>query len=98
MTENPVTAEVDGFEVQLHRSGRTIAVPPGETILDMLLDAGVDVSFSCTEGVCGTCETKVIDGIPDHRNSFLSEEEKAENSKIMICCSGSKSPVLTLDL
>jgi tetrachlorobenzoquinone reductase len=98
VTENPKTAEVDGFDVQLHRSGRTIAVPPGETILDVLLDAGINVSFSCTEGVCGTCETKVIDGIPDHRDSFLSDEEKAENSKIMICCSGSKSPVLTLDL
>ena len=77
---------------------RTIAVPPGETILDVLLDAGVNVSFSCTEGVCGTCETKVIDGIPDHRDTFLSDEEKAENSKIMICCSRSKSPALTLDL
>ena len=98
MKENPVSAELGGFEVQLHRSGRTIAVPPGETILDVLLDAGVDVSFSCTEGVCGTCETQVIDGIPDHRDSFLSDEEKAENGKIMICCSGSKSPVLTLDL
>jgi ferredoxin len=86
------------FEVRLHRSGRIITVPPGESILDILLDAGVDVSFSCTEGICGTCETKVIDGIPDHRDSFLTEEEKAENSKIMICCSRSKSPVLTLDL
>lgn len=98
MTENPKTTEVGSFDVQLHRSGRTIAVPPGETILDVLLDAGVNVSFSCTEGVCGTCETKVIDGIPDHRDSFLSDEEKAENSKIMICCSRSKSPVLTLDI
>jgi tetrachlorobenzoquinone reductase len=88
----------DGFEVQLHRSGRIIAVPPGESILDILLDAGVNVVFSCTEGVCGTCETKVIDGIPDHRDSFLSDEERADNSKIMICCSRSKSPVLTLDL
>ena len=96
MTET-ITPHGD-FEVQLHRSGRTIAVPPGETILDMLLDAGVDVSFSCTEGVCGTCETSVIDGIPDHRDSFLSDDERAENSKIMICCSRSKSPVLTLDL
>jgi tetrachlorobenzoquinone reductase len=87
-----------GFEVRLHRSGRILAVPAGETILDVLLDAGVNVSFSCTEGICGTCETKVIDGTPDHRDSFLSDEEKAENSKIMICCSGSKSPVLTLDL
>jgi tetrachlorobenzoquinone reductase len=98
VTENPITSGVGGFEVRLHRSGRTIAVPPGETILDVLLDAGINVAFSCTEGVCGTCETPVIDGIPDHRDSFLSDEEKADNSKIMICCSGSKSPVLTLDL
>jgi tetrachlorobenzoquinone reductase len=96
VTENQTSN--GGFEVRLHRSGRILAVPPGETILDVLLDASVNVSFSCTEGICGTCETKVIDGTPDHRDSFLSDEEKAENSKIMICCSGSKSPVLTLDL
>jgi ferredoxin len=87
-----------GFEVRLNRSARTVTVPPGETILDILLDAGMNVSFSCTEGHCGTCETKVIDGIPDHRDSFLSDEERAENGKIMICCSRSKSPVLVLDL
>ena len=87
-----------GFDVCLHRSGRMVAVPAGESILDILLDAGVNVSFSCTEGHCGTCETKVVDGIPDHRDSFLTDEEKADNSKIMICCSRSKSPVLTLDL
>jgi len=97
MTEEALTAD-DGFDIRLHRSGRTITVPPGETILDMLLDAGVNVSFSCTEGVCGTCETKVIDGIPDHHDTFLTDEEKADNSKVMICCSRSKSPVLTLDL
>lgn len=95
MTENQTSN--GGFEARLHRSGRILAVPPGETILDVLLDACVNVSFSCTEGICGSCETKVIDGTPDHRDSFLSDEEKAENSKIMICCSGSKSPVLTLD-
>lgn len=87
-----------GFDVCLHRSGRTLTVPPGETILDILLDAGINVSFSCSEGICGTCETKLIDGIPYHRDSFLTEQEKAANSKIMICCSRSKSPVLTLDL
>jgi vanillate O-demethylase ferredoxin subunit len=97
MTEEAPAADI-GFDVCLHRSGRTITVPPGETILDMLLDAGINVSFSCAEGVCGTCETKVIDGIPDHRDTFLTDEEKADNSKIMICCSRSKSPVLTLDL
>lgn len=96
MTDNPTPN--GGFDVCLRRSGRILAVPPGETILDVLLDAGVNVSFSCTERVCDTCETRVIDGIPDHRDSFLSEAEKAENGKIMICCSRSKSPVLTLDL
>ena len=96
MTENPNSN--GGFDVRLHRSGRTVTVPPGETILDILLDAGVNVSFSCSDGICGTCETKVIDGIPDHLDSFLSDEDKAENSKIMVCCSRSKSPVLTLDL
>jgi vanillate O-demethylase ferredoxin subunit len=96
MSENP--AFDGGFEVRLNRSGRTVHVPAGETILDILLDAGIDASFSCTEGHCGTCETKVVEGIPDHRDSFLSDEERAENSRIMICCSRSRSPVLVLDL
>jgi vanillate O-demethylase ferredoxin subunit len=99
MSEMAVMSDpIDGFEVRLHRSGRTIIVPTGETILDVLLDAGINITFSCTEGHCGTCETRVIDGIPDHHDTYLSDEEKAENSKIMICCSRSKSPVLTLDL
>ena len=88
----------DGFEVRLHRSGRTIHIPPDQSILSTLIEAGVDVDYSCSMGGCGTCETRVIDGIPDHRDSFLSDDERAENSKIMICCSRSKSPVLTLDL
>ena len=87
-----------GFEVKLARSNRTIKVPPGKTILDALLDAGIVVNHSCAEGVCGTCETRVVEGIPDHRDSFLSDEERAENSKIMICCSRSQTPVLVLDL
>lgn len=87
-----------GFEVRLHRSGRTISIPPGATILKTLLDAGVDVDFSCAMGGCGTCETRIVEGIPDHRDNYLSDEEKAQNDVIMICCSGSKSPVLVLDL
>ena len=88
----------DRFDVHLQRGGRSLTVPPGESILDILLDNGIDVAFSCSDGICGTCETKVIEGIPDHRDSFLSDEDKAENSKIMICCSRSKTPVLTLDI
>jgi vanillate O-demethylase ferredoxin subunit len=87
-----------GFEVQLIRSKRTITVLPGKTILDALLDAGVNASYACAEGVCGTCETKVLEGVPDHRDLFLSKEEQAENKTIMICCSGSKSSRLVLDL
>jgi len=87
-----------GFEVKLARSKRTISVQQGKTILDALLDAGITANYACAEGVCGTCETKVIEGIPDHRDLFLSKEEQSENKTIMICCSGSKSSTLVLDL
>ncbi|MCC8977401.1 PDR/VanB family oxidoreductase [Bradyrhizobium acaciae] len=87
-----------GFDVRLARSNRTIAVEPGKTILDALLDAGIAANYACTEGVCGTCETRVVEGIPDHRDQFLSEEEQAANKSIMICCSGAKSRTLVLDL
>lgn len=87
-----------GFEIRLARSKRTIAVEPGKTILDAVLDAGIMANYSCSEGVCGTCETRVIEGVPDHRDLFLSPEEKAANKTIMICCSGSKSGTLVLDL
>jgi tetrachlorobenzoquinone reductase len=84
--------------VKLARSNRTITVEAGKSILNALLDAGIAASYACTEGVCGTCETRVIDGMPDHRDLFLSREEQAANKTMMICCSGSKSPTLVLDL
>jgi tetrachlorobenzoquinone reductase len=87
-----------GFEVELARSKRTIAVQAGQTILDALLEAGISANYACTEGVCGTCETRIIKGIPEHRDLFLSKEEQEANKTIMICCSGSKSPTLILDI
>jgi len=87
-----------GFEVHLAKSGRTIAIAPGKTILAALLDAGIPVSYACSEGTCGTCETRVIDGIPDHRDVYLTDDEHAGNKQVMICCSGSKTPMLVLDL
>jgi len=90
-------AEV-GFEVRLARSNRTIRVEAGKTILNALLDAGIAVNYACTEGVCGTCETRVIEGIPDHRDLFLGKEDQASNKTMMICCSGSKSGTLVLDI
>ncbi|MGF7234280.1 MAG: PDR/VanB family oxidoreductase [Frankia sp.] len=86
-----------GFEVELTHSGMVLRVPEGATILDTLLAAGVDASFSCTEGVCGTCETRVLGGIPDHRDLVLTDAEKASNGVMMICCSGSKSARLVLE-
>ncbi len=87
-----------GFEIRLQKSGRTLPVLPGQTILNTLLNAGIPVSYACSEGTCGTCETRVLDGIPDHRDVYLDDAEHAANRQIMICCSGSKSPVLVLDL
>ena len=83
---------------RLARSKRTIEVEAGKTILQALLDAGITVNHACAEGVCGTCETRVLEGIPDHRDQFLSGEERAENKTMMICCSGARSKTLVLDL
>jgi tetrachlorobenzoquinone reductase len=87
-----------GFAVELARSSRTVFVPPGRSILDVLIEAGVDLSFSCAEGICGTCETRVLSGTPDHRDLVLTAQEKASNRKMMICCSGCKGDKLVLDL
>jgi ferredoxin-NADP reductase len=87
-----------GFKVVLAKSGKEFVVPPGKTILDTLLDAGLDIPYSCMEGICGTCETKVLEGTPDHRDLILTEEEHAAGKVMMICCSGSKSEKLVLDL
>ncbi len=87
-----------GFTVVLAKSGRDVVVPPGKTILSALLDAGFDMPYSCREGICGTCETRVLEGVPDHRDLVLTEEEQTSNKTMMICCSGSKSNKLVLDL
>lgn len=91
-------AREGGYRVQLARRGTVLEVGEGESMLDALLDAGVDVGFACSEGFCGSCRVDVLDGVPDHRDLFLSAEEKAMNKSIMVCCSGSRSPLITLDL
>jgi ferredoxin-NADP reductase len=87
-----------GFQVELARTKQVIQVARGKTILDALLDAGIDVPYSCMEGVCASCETRVLGGVPDHRDLVLSKEEQAANDRMMVCCSGSKSERLVLDL
>ena len=87
-----------GFSVRLATSGRTVVVPRGRTILEALRLEGMQVPSSCEQGICGTCETAVLAGRPDHRDSLLSDEEKRSNKVMMICCSGSLDPELVLDL
>ncbi|WP_395065385.1 PDR/VanB family oxidoreductase [Paraburkholderia silvatlantica] len=87
-----------GFNVELARSGRTLEVSEGKSILHALLDAGVDVDHSCEEGVCGACETRVLSGCPDHRDSVLNVEQRSGNKVMMVCVSGVKSGKLVLDL
>ncbi len=82
----------------LAKSGREVYVPSGKTILAALNDAGLNIPYSCAEGVCGTCETQVMEGTPDHRDRIMTEAERKTNKKMMICCSGSKSGTLVLDL
>ncbi|MNT67299.1 Phenoxybenzoate dioxygenase subunit beta [compost metagenome] len=87
-----------GYTVELSRSGKSLQVPGGKTVLQVLKEAGIEVAHSCEEGVCGACETRVLSGVPDHRDAILSEPEKAANNTMMICCSGCKGERLVLDL
>lgn len=86
------------FEVRLARSKRTIPVAAGVSIADALCAHGIDVVTSCREGVCGTCLTGVIAGTPDHRDTFLSDQEHRAGDRIMICVSRAQSGPLVLDL
>ena len=95
-SENDGPAE--GFDVVLDRSGKTVTVSADETVLDALLREGVEVDFSCREGTCGTCEQTVLDGVPDHRDSVLDDDEQAANDCMMVCVSRSCTPRLVLDL
>jgi vanillate O-demethylase ferredoxin subunit len=87
-----------GFTVEAVRSGRTVHVRSDQSIGQALEAAGVHVLLSCEQGLCGTCLTHVLGGEPEHRDSYLTDEEKAANAKIAICCSRSRTPVLKLDI
>ncbi|HEY0561173.1 MAG TPA: PDR/VanB family oxidoreductase [Frankiaceae bacterium] len=88
----------DAFEVELAQSGLTLTVPPELTVLEAVERAGVQVLSSCQEGTCGTCETAVLAGVPDHRDSLLTEAERAAGDTMMICVSRAACPKLVLDL
>ena len=87
-----------GFTVVLAKSGKTLAIAPGKTILGAILDAGLEAAYSCRAGSCAVCEVKVLEGIPDHRDLVLSRAEQSENKTMMICVSGSKTTKLVIDV
>ena len=84
------------FVVTLARSGRDIAIPADRSILNTLLEAGLDIDYSCTEGTCGTCITRLISGEPDHRDRVLLPDERRDH--VVICCSRARGDRLVLDL
>ena len=86
------------FYIQLESSGQRYLVGPHQTIAEVLLSVNADIMLSCEQGICGSCISDVTSGIPDHRDSVLTAEEKACNTQIAVCCSRSHSPVLVLDL
>ena len=95
-TEAPATE--GGYTIRLARSGRVLPVMAGQSILATLKANGLQAPSACQQGVCGECETKVLAGTPDHRDLVLTPQERAAGRSMMICCSGSLSPELTLDL
>ena len=86
------------FRIQLASTGKEYTIPQNKTIVEVLRDQGIDVMVSCEQGVCGTCITRVIEGIPLHRDIFMSNHEHDANNQITLCCSRSKSKLLVLDI
>ncbi len=99
--QQPANTDADAngpFQVTLASCQRVIDVPAGTSIVQALRAGGVEVPISCEEGVCGTCLTRVLAGEPDHRDLYLTDEERAANDQLLPCCSRSRTPMLVLDL
>ncbi|WP_152988250.1 PDR/VanB family oxidoreductase [Paracoccus sp. MKU1] len=88
----------DSFEVEARASGVTVMVGPNDTIAKALAREGVRIEVKCEEGVCGTCVTEVLEGVPDHRDMFLTDSEREEGEMICACCSRARSARLVLDI
>ena len=91
-------ASAGAFKVKIASTDQLIEIPAGESIVDVLESHGIDITVSCEQGICGTCLTGVLEGTPDHKDVFMTDEEHLANDMITPCCSRSKSPMLVLDL
>lgn len=86
------------FEVELKSTGQVFTIPPGKSIIQVLEAGGVDLVYDCQRGDCGICQTMVLDGVPDHRDVILTDDERATNDVMQICVSRAKTARLVLDL
>ena len=86
------------FDVVAQKTGKTVRVESDQTIIEALATIGIKVQVSCEQGICGTCLCTVLEGEPEHRDVFLTDEEKADNDQILLCCSRAKSDRLVLDI
>lgn len=86
------------FEVKIASSGQVYTIPAGASVIQVLAKHGVDIPVSCEQGVCGTCLTRVLEGVPEHRDLYLTDEERAANDQFTPCCSRASSAMLVLDL
>jgi ferredoxin-NADP reductase/nitrite reductase/ring-hydroxylating ferredoxin subunit len=86
------------FTVELARSAMTLLVPAGKSILEAMRDSGIDAPSSCEQGACGTCLTRVLEGVPDHQDVYLNDTERASNAAMLTCVSRARSGRLVLDI
>lgn len=91
-------ADATPVEVVCETAGRVLLVPPGTSILEAVRKAGLVVTPPCADGLCGTCETRILDGEPDHRDALLTAEERALGDTMLICVSRARTQRLVLDL
>jgi vanillate O-demethylase ferredoxin subunit len=84
--------------VEIASTGTRFTVPANRSVLDVLLANGIEIPMSCEQGICGACVTGVLNGVPDHRDMFMTDEEHARNDQFTPCCSRAKSELLVLDL
>jgi vanillate monooxygenase ferredoxin subunit len=96
--ETPPQGDIGAFEIKLASSGKVLAVPADQSVLDVLRQHGVALEASCEEGFCGTCLTRIVEGLPDHRDVFLTTAERERNDSFLPCCSRAKTPRLVLDI
>lgn len=94
----PRDGQDTGFDVICSRTGITVPVGPDTPVLDALETAGITIASSCRDGICGTCETKVLEGTPDHRDFLLTDNERETGTSMMPCVSRARTPRLVLDL